>query len=203
MGQTSPALPPIGVSKRDYSVACFCLQNHANPFPFTGLIDEVKIHHGPLFEDEVAEHAKPPSATIVAMSDKTQSDDVSLAEMVLHCPFDNETCEDVSGYKHEGRARGAQPVQGVFGKAIQQAFAGQIEAMAGGRGGMLWALSLSDGEKLAEYKLDAPPVFDGMIAAGKRLYVSDTSGRVLCLAGRVRGNEAPDPERVGQTAETR
>jgi len=33
---------------------------------------------------------------------------------------------------------------------------------------MLRAVSVSDGTKLAEYRLDSPPVFDGMIAAGAR-----------------------------------
>ena len=36
---------------------------------------------------------------------------------------------------------------------------------------LLWAVSPTDGKKLAEHKLDAPPVFDGLIppAAGLAL----------------------------------
>ena len=46
---------------------------------------------------------------------------------------------------------------------------------------MLRAVSVSDGTKLAEYRLDSPPVFDGMIAAGARLYLSLKNGTVLCM----------------------
>jgi len=36
-------------------------------------------------------------------------------------------------------------------------------------------------ETLAEYKLDSPPVFDGMTAANERLYISTRDGRLLCM----------------------
>ncbi|NQT37116.1 MAG: PQQ-binding-like beta-propeller repeat protein, partial [Planctomycetes bacterium] len=58
-------------------------------------------------------------------------------------------------------------------------------AAINGRGGaVLWAVSTADGEKLAETKLDSPPIFNGMAAAGGRLYVSTTGGKVVCLGGR-------------------
>ena len=53
--------------------------------------------------------------------------------------------------------------------------------LEGKRGGLLWAVSASDGKKLCEYRLDSPPVFDGMAAAGGRLYLALHDGRVLCL----------------------
>jgi hypothetical protein len=37
---------------------------------------------------------------------------------------------------------------------------------------------------LAGMKLEAVPVFDGMIAAGGRLFLATTDGRVLCLRGQ-------------------
>jgi hypothetical protein len=37
---------------------------------------------------------------------------------------------------------------------------------------------------VADYTLDAPPVFDGMAAANGRLYVVTTDGKVACFAGR-------------------
>jgi len=52
----------------------------------------------------------------------------------------------------------------------------------GRKGALLWAFSKKDGKKLAEYKLDFPPVFDGMIAAGGRLYVVTIDGSVRCYA---------------------
>jgi hypothetical protein len=62
--------------------------------------------------------------------------------------------------------------------------AAQVAALQGKRGGLLWAVSADDGEKLAEYRLDSPPVFDGLIAAGGRLYLSTTDGNIVCFAGR-------------------
>jgi len=51
----------------------------------------------------------------------------------------------------------------------------------GKRGGLLCVLSAADGSELAKYDLDSPPVFDGMAAAGGRLYMATTGGEVLCL----------------------
>jgi hypothetical protein len=51
-----------------------------------------------------------------------------------------------------------------------------------GRGGaVLRAVSSKDGDIMTEQKLDAPPVFDGLIAAKGRLYLSLENGTVLCL----------------------
>ncbi len=50
-------------------------------------------------------------------------------------------------------------------------------------GAILWAVSASTGKKLAEYKLDSQPVFDGMAAANSHLYISLKNGKLLCLAG--------------------
>ncbi len=57
-------------------------------------------------------------------------------------------------------------------------------AFEGRKGAVLLAVSAGQGKKLAERKLDAPPVFDGMIASAGRLFVSLTDGTVACLAGR-------------------
>jgi len=51
----------------------------------------------------------------------------------------------------------------------------------GRKGGMLWTLSAASGEKLAEYKLDSPPIFNGMAAAEGQLFVTLKSGTVLCM----------------------
>jgi hypothetical protein len=50
----------------------------------------------------------------------------------------------------------------------------------GKRGGLLCVLSAADGSELAKYDLASPPVFDGMAAAGRRLYMTTTGGEVLC-----------------------
>jgi len=54
-------------------------------------------------------------------------------------------------------------------------------AFEGRRGARLAAVSAQDGTKLAEHPLDAPPVFDGLIAASGRLYVSQEDGSLVCL----------------------
>lgn len=57
-----------------------------------------------------------------------------------------------------------------------------LAAWQGRRGARLWAVSTQDGRKLAEYDLGAPPVFDGMAAAGGRLYLAAADGNLLCYA---------------------
>ena len=54
-------------------------------------------------------------------------------------------------------------------------------AFQGRKGAMLQAFSAQDGSKLGQYKLPDEPVFDGLIAAGGRLYLTTRNGRVLCL----------------------
>ncbi|MFQ5811552.1 MAG: PQQ-binding-like beta-propeller repeat protein, partial [Armatimonadota bacterium] len=54
-------------------------------------------------------------------------------------------------------------------------------AWEGRKGGVLAAFAAGDGEKLAEYELTAPPVWDGMAAAGGRLYISMMDGGVVCM----------------------
>ncbi len=61
--------------------------------------------------------------------------------------------------------------------------AAQRDAWAGKKGGILIAVSAEDGKGLAQYSLESPPVWDGMIAAGGRLYLSDMGGRVICMGG--------------------
>lgn len=66
--------------------------------------------------------------------------------------------------------------------AADEALATRQEAALAGHGGaLLWAVCAKDGARLAEYPLDAPPIFDGMAAAGGCLYLSDMGGRIVCL----------------------
>ncbi len=55
-------------------------------------------------------------------------------------------------------------------------------ALEGRRDARLAAVSAEDGTQLVEHRLDAPPVFDGLIAAGGRLYVSLEDGNLVCLS---------------------
>ena len=57
-------------------------------------------------------------------------------------------------------------------------------ALEGKKGARLWIVSATDGEKLAEYELNSPPVFDGMAVARGRVYISTMDGRVICMDKR-------------------
>ena len=59
-----------------------------------------------------------------------------------------------------------------------------LAALEGRKGAQLQAYSAVDGKKLAEYPLKSPAIFDGLIAAGGRLYCSTTDGKVICMAGQ-------------------
>jgi len=65
---------------------------------------------------------------------------------------------------------------------IQARLAEQNAAWAGKRGASLLAISTGDGARLAEYKLDSPPVWDGLSVANGRLYLACHNGNVTCLA---------------------
>ena len=67
---------------------------------------------------------------------------------------------------------------------VQKKAQRQAEALAGEQGGLLWAVAKDNGKRLAEHKLDSPPVFDGMAAANGRLYVCTMDGAVHCLGDR-------------------
>ncbi len=54
-------------------------------------------------------------------------------------------------------------------------------AIEGRKGGVMWVVATDTGKKLAEYKLDAPPVWNGLATAGKRLYMTCKDGKVLCF----------------------
>ena len=54
-------------------------------------------------------------------------------------------------------------------------------AFLGNQGAVLWQVSAADGKTLAEYKLDSSPVFDGMIAARSRIYISLQDGSLVCF----------------------
>ncbi len=57
----------------------------------------------------------------------------------------------------------------------------QSDVWNGKDGAMLLAVSKTDGTTIAEHRLDAIPVFDGLIAAEGKLFVSLTTGDLICL----------------------
>jgi hypothetical protein len=63
---------------------------------------------------------------------------------------------------------------------INRQLKAQDDAWQGKMGALLWVVSADDGTKLAEYKLDSLPVFDGMSVAGGKLFLSLKNGTVVC-----------------------
>jgi hypothetical protein len=49
--------------------------------------------------------------------------------------------------------------------------------------GTLWVASATNGEPLAEYKLDSPPAWDGMAAADGKLIIALQDGTIQCFEG--------------------
>jgi len=56
-----------------------------------------------------------------------------------------------------------------------------LDTFEGRRGAVLLAVNKTDGQKISEHKLDASPIFDGLIAAKGNLYMSTKSGTVVCM----------------------
>ncbi|MHC4596676.1 MAG: outer membrane protein assembly factor BamB family protein, partial [Planctomycetota bacterium] len=56
-----------------------------------------------------------------------------------------------------------------------------VAAYNGELGGRLLAVSATDGKKLAEYKLNAAPVWDSIAIANRQLYIGLADGTVQCL----------------------
>ena len=71
----------------------------------------------------------------------------------------------------------------VFGeeREIHREMERQEKAWLGEEGALLWTVSAKDGAKLAERKIEALPVWDGMIAARGKLYLALKNGNVICL----------------------
>ena len=65
-------------------------------------------------------------------------------------------------------------------KGFQSRFQAQEAALKGERGGRMWAVSAENGERQAEYRLESPPVFDGMAVAAGQLFMTTMDGRVHC-----------------------
>jgi len=90
----------------------------------------------------------------------------------------------VAGPPDHGLAEDAKSYLKHRSPEVQEKAQQQADALAGKQGGLLWAIAKADGKRLAEHKLSSPPVFDGMAAAGGRLYVCTMDGAVYCLGDR-------------------
>jgi hypothetical protein len=59
-----------------------------------------------------------------------------------------------------------------------------LAAFEGRKGGLLRTMSATTGKKVVECRLESPPVFDGLIAAQGRLFLSTLDGHVVCLGAQ-------------------
>ena len=89
---------------------------------------------------------------------------------------------DEGYWRRQIRCQAACPVQTDARGYVRAIAAGAVEAaFQGKQGAVLWSVSADDGKKLAEYKLESAPVFDGMIAARNRIYISLQDGSIVCF----------------------
>ena len=62
---------------------------------------------------------------------------------------------------------------------VQKKLAEQQALLEGKNGALLWAVSATDGKKLAEYRLQSLPVWNGMIASRGKLYLATMDGQLI------------------------
>jgi hypothetical protein len=62
--------------------------------------------------------------------------------------------------------------------------AAQADAISGKSGATVLAVNKRDGSIQSKVELSAPPVFDGMIATRKCLYLATIDGKIVCLSGK-------------------
>jgi hypothetical protein len=67
---------------------------------------------------------------------------------------------------------------------ILKKLAEQSEFLKGKDGARIWAVSTENGKRLSEYRLDSLPVWDGMVAAASKLYLTTMNGDVISLAAK-------------------
>ncbi len=92
-------------------------------------------------------------------------------------------------------------VYNVYGKPeTQEQLDEHVAAFEGRKGGLIVAASKEDASLLAAYKLDHAPVFDGIAAAGGKLFVATVDGTVVCLGNRGEALESAPDVKLGPVA---
>ena len=69
-------------------------------------------------------------------------------------------------------------------EAVRQKLAEQSSVLKGADGSIIWAVDTQTGKKLAEYKMNTMPVWDGMAAANGSIFMSTIDGEVICYTGK-------------------
>lgn len=120
--------------------------SYATPNGLTGRVDEIRVYHGTVTADEIADHFANVSST------KTEN-----AQLALSFSFDDKKPQDASGNKNHGAINGVSFASGKFGNAVK--LAGRP-----GRGG---------GTAVKPYwTQDIPIIARAMVLADKTLFVA-------------------------------
>jgi hypothetical protein len=62
---------------------------------------------------------------------------------------------------------------------VQKKLAEQQALLEGKNGALLWVVSATDGKKLAEYRLQSLPVWNGIIVTRGKLYLATIDGQLI------------------------
>ena len=203
--------------------------DYRDAWPFKGVIDEVRVYHRALSEDDIRHHAG-----------TSTTDTAGDGKLVLHYSFDKGAAADASGNKNTGTIVGAAPAEGKLGPGLRfngrtpeeqsdkerffwstsvpilvrgmvatdqilfvagpedlldepstlrdldtpearKKIEEQDAAFAGKSGGILRAVASTNGKTLADIRLETTPVWDGLAAANRRLYMAGTDGTLRCF----------------------
>ncbi|HIE53397.1 MAG TPA: hypothetical protein EYP85_16715 [Armatimonadetes bacterium] len=181
---------------------------YESPFGFTGLIDEVRIYHRALRPEEIRQHFAQPGGVPSEKEEKLvlyfsfddgRARDLSgkgnqgKIEGAKPVPGrSGQALRFTAGGGNTWAVRVPIRVRALV-VAGEQVFAAgppdvleakdPLGAFEGRKGGLLWTFAAESGEKIGEYRLDSPPVFNGLAAARGRLYLSTVDGQVLCFGG--------------------
>ncbi len=178
---------------------------YESPFAFTGAIDEVSIYHRALTEAEISGHCAHPGRTDAgdealvlhfSFDDGTATDGSgqgNSGECRAVEPVEGTSGQALRFVGNVGtgwslylpvRVRAMVPAgQRLFVAGPPDVVEPDdpLGAFEGRKGGLLWVFSATSGERLAEYELAAPPVFNGMAAARSRLFLTTVDGRLTCM----------------------
>ena len=68
---------------------------------------------------------------------------------------------------------------------FQETLTRQARLFSGDEGAVLWVVDRQDGKRLAEYRLERLPVFDGMALAKQSVFISTVDGRLIRMGEEV------------------
>ncbi|MCK4958302.1 MAG: hypothetical protein KAT00_02860, partial [Planctomycetes bacterium] len=104
---------------------------------------------------------------------------IVLTDKILWVAGAPDVVDEVAAMEHWAM----DPGDPAYDPNIPAKLAEQDAALNDERGGRLRAVLISDGSIMADYSIESLPVWDGMVAANGRLYISLKNGKVVCFVG--------------------